>query len=169
MLFLHCGHFGTAFLLFFSNDATGKIQEHFEKTPRMSTNQLALVISDLQDIEPTKVEVNEMDGRKLRVKVWGRKEFMESLVNVPDKVATIVNYLQDYFNSSLGLPKLDLMAIPMYTVSKASDNWGLMFFKYINYLISSQYSAYAHILYVLHTSITLSVTSYIYIYVTFCF
>lgn len=94
----------------------------------MSTNQLALVISDLQDIEPV-MEVNEMDGRKLKVKVWGRKEFMESLANVPDKVVDIVNYLQKYFNSSLGLSKLDVMAIPMYSTSKASDNWGLMFFK----------------------------------------
>lgn len=96
----------------------------------MSTNQLAFVISDLQDIEPSKT-VNEMDGRRLQVKVWGRKEFMESLVDVPDKVVKIVNYLQNYFNSSLGLPKLDVMAIPMYSASKASDNWGLMFFKYV--------------------------------------
>lgn len=108
-----------------------KVRDFFEETPRMSTNQLAFITSDLQDIEPSKVEINEMDGRKLRVKVWGRKEFMESLVDVPDKVATIVNYLQNYFNSSLGLPKLDVMAIPMYSATKASDNWGLMFFKYV--------------------------------------
>lgn len=96
----------------------------------MSTNQFALVISDLQNIVPTQ-EVNEMDGKRLQVKVWGRKEFMESLLHVPNKVVRIVNYLQDYFNSSLGLPKLDVMAIPLYSTSKASDNWGLMFFKYI--------------------------------------
>ncbi|XP_032667689.1 aminopeptidase N [Odontomachus brunneus] len=108
--------------------SNGQVRDFFEVTPRMSTNQLAFVISDLEYIEP-KIEINEMDGRKLRVKVWGRKEFMESLVDVPDKVATIVNYLQNYFNSSLGLPKLDVMAIPMYSVSKASDNWGLMFIK----------------------------------------
>lgn len=113
----------------FRKDVTDKpIEEEFEETPRMSTNQLALVISDLQDIEPT-MEVNEMDGRKLKVKVWGRKEFMESLAHVPDKVVDIVNYLQKYFNSTLGLAKLDVMAIPLYSTSKASDNWGLMFFK----------------------------------------
>ncbi|CAL1682755.1 unnamed protein product [Lasius platythorax] len=103
-------------------------QATFEETPRISTNQLALVISDLQHIEPV-IEVNEMDGRKLEVKVWGRKDFIESLVDVPDKVVEVVNYLQNYFNSSLGLSKLDVMAIPMYSNSKASDNWGLMFFK----------------------------------------
>lgn len=86
------------------------------------------MISDLQHIEPV-IEVNEMDGRKLEVKVWGRKDFIESLVDVPDKVVEVVNYLQNYFNSSLGLSKLDVMAIPMYSNSKASDNWGLMFFK----------------------------------------
>ncbi|XP_077262142.1 aminopeptidase N isoform X3 [Temnothorax americanus] len=110
------------------HESSDKIEEEFAETPRMSTNQFALMISDLQNIEPTN-EVNEMDGMKLQVKVWGRKEFMESLVNVPNKVVKIVNYLQDYFNSSIGLPKLDVMAIPLYSISKASDNWGLMFFK----------------------------------------
>jgi hypothetical protein len=95
----------------------------------MSTNQLALVISDLHSIEPDK-EVNEINGKRLRVSVWGRKEFVQSLAAVPNKVVKIVDYLQDYFNSSLGLSKLDLMAIPMYRATKASDNWGLMFFKY---------------------------------------
>ncbi|KAL6427644.1 hypothetical protein ACFW04_008841 [Cataglyphis niger] len=104
------------------------IEEEFKETPRMSTNQLALIISDLETIFPRE-EVNEMDGQRLQVQVWGRKEFLESLTKVPDKVVKIVNYLQNYFNSSLGLPKLDLMAIPMYSASKASDYWGLMFFK----------------------------------------
>ncbi|KAL6259505.1 hypothetical protein P5V15_009423 [Pogonomyrmex californicus] len=112
----------------FRRELSDKIEEEFEETPRMSTNQLALVISDLENIEPVK-EINEMDGKKLHVKVWGRKEFMESLLHVPDKVVMIINYMQDYFNSSIGLPKLDVMAIPMYSTSKASDNWGLMFFK----------------------------------------
>lgn len=88
------------------------------------------MISDLQNIEPTK-EINEINGKRLQVKVWGRKEFMESLLHVPNKVVIIVNYLQDFFNSSLGLSKLDVMAIPLYSTSKASDNWGLVFFKYI--------------------------------------
>lgn len=112
----------------YSADGSNRVTEHFTETPRMSTNQLALVLSDLENITPTKT-INYMEGGVNGVSVWGRKEFMESLVNVPDKVVTIINYLQDYFNSSIGLPKLDLMAIPLYTVSKASDNWGLMFFK----------------------------------------
>ncbi|XP_011162237.2 aminopeptidase N [Solenopsis invicta] len=109
-------------------ESSDKIEEEFAETPRMSTNQFALVVSDLQSIEPTK-EINEINGKRLQVKVWGRKEFMESLLHVPNKVVRIVNYLQDYFNSSFGLPKLDVMAIPMYSTSKASDNWGLVFFK----------------------------------------
>ncbi|KAM0725601.1 Aminopeptidase N [Formica fusca] len=104
------------------------IEEEFEETPVMSTNQLALVISDLETLFPGE-NVNEIDGRKLQVRVWGRKEFLVSLTEVPNKIVKIVNYLQNYFNSSLGLPKLDMMAIPMYSASKASDNWGLMFFK----------------------------------------
>ncbi|XP_020279836.1 aminopeptidase N isoform X2 [Pseudomyrmex gracilis] len=109
-------------------ESANTVVEEFEETPRMSTNQLALLLSDLQYIEPT-AEINEMDGKRLRVKVWARKEFIESLVSVPNKIVRIVNYLQNYFNSSIGISKLDVVALPMYSVSKASDNWGLMFFK----------------------------------------
>ncbi|CAL7933658.1 unnamed protein product [Xylocopa violacea] len=104
------------------------IWDHFEKTPKMSTYQLGLMVSDLESITPTQ-EVDEMDGTKLDIKVWGRKEFLDSLKDVPDKVVTIINYLQDYFNSSIALPKLDVMAVPLYGTTKASDSWGLIFFK----------------------------------------
>lgn len=104
------------------------IREEFAETPRISTNQLALLISNLNYIEPT-IEVNEINGKRLKVKVWGRSAFMVPLENVPNKVVRIINYAQDYFNSSIGLPKLDIVAVPMYSASKASDNWGLMFFR----------------------------------------
>lgn len=96
----------------------------------MSTYQLALMVSDFESISPT-LEINEMDGRKLEIKVWGRKEYLDCLKDVPDKVVKIMNYLQEYFNSSIVLPKLDLMAVPSYSAAKASDSWGLMFFKYV--------------------------------------
>lgn len=63
--------------------------------------------------------------------MWGRKEYLDALKDVPDKVVKIMNYLQEYFNSSIKLPKLDLVAVPSYNAAKASDNWGLMFFKYV--------------------------------------
>lgn len=89
---------------------------------------MALIVSDFESISPTQ-EINEMDGRKLEIKVWGRKEYLDSLRDVPDKVVKIMNYLQEYFNSSIVLPKLDLVAVPLYSATKASDSWGLMFFK----------------------------------------
>ncbi|XP_006615840.1 aminopeptidase N [Apis dorsata] len=104
------------------------IWDHFSKTPEISTYQLALIVSDFESISPTQ-EINEMDGRKLEIKVWGRKEYLDSLKDVPDKVVRIMNYLQEYFNSSIVLPKLDLVAVPLYSATKASDSWGLMFFK----------------------------------------
>lgn len=94
----------------------------------MSSYQLALVISDFESISPSK-SVNNKYGKGLEVKIWSRKEYLEILKAVPDKVVTIVNYLQDYFNMSIALPKLDIMAIPMYSASRPSDSWGLMFFK----------------------------------------
>ncbi|XP_026673991.1 aminopeptidase N isoform X2 [Ceratina calcarata] len=104
------------------------VWDHFAKTPKISTYQLALTVSNLESIAPTQ-EINEMDGRKLEIKVWGRKEFLKHLKDAPDKVVKIMNYFQDYFNSSIGLPKLDLMAVPMYNAAKPSDSWGLILFK----------------------------------------
>lgn len=95
----------------------------------MTTYQLAFVISDFDMLVPTK-KVNPMFGQKeLEVRVWGRKDYVEALKDVPDKIVTIVNYLQEYFNSSIKVPKLDVVALPTYTATKASDNWGLMIFK----------------------------------------
>ncbi|XP_017760428.1 PREDICTED: aminopeptidase N [Eufriesea mexicana] len=109
-------------------DEPNLIWDHFVETPKMLTYQLALIVSDLESITPTQ-EINEMDGRKLEIKVWGRKEYLDSLRDVPNKVVKIMNYLQDYFNSSISLRKLDLVAVPSYNAAKASDRWGLMFFK----------------------------------------
>ncbi|XP_031844214.1 aminopeptidase N isoform X2 [Nomia melanderi] len=111
-----------------ATDMPDQVWDHFEETPQMSTYQLALVVSDFESISPTK-EMNEIDEKKLEIKVWGRKEYLNTLKDVPDKVVTIMNYLQDYFNMSILLPKLDLMAIPSYHATKASDSWGLMLFK----------------------------------------
>ncbi|XP_050476325.1 aminopeptidase N isoform X1 [Bombus huntii] len=111
-----------------TTDEPDLVWDHFTKTPQMSTYQLALIISDFESISPTQ-EINEMDGRKLEIKVWGRKEYLDSLKSIPNKVVWIMNYLQDYFNSSIVLPKLDLVAVPSYGATKASDSWGLMFFK----------------------------------------
>ncbi|XP_043264680.1 aminopeptidase N [Colletes gigas] len=113
-----------------STEAAGEpdlIWDHFEKTPKMSTYQVALFVSNFESISPT-MEINEMDGRKLEVKVWGQKGNLESLKDVPNKVVKIMNYLQDYFNSSIILPKLDLVAVPSYC-SATSDSWGLMLFE----------------------------------------
>lgn len=104
------------------------VWDHFVKTPQISSYQLAFVISDFESISPSK-GVNGKYGNSLDVKIWSRKEYLETLKSVPDKIVTIVNYLQEYFNSSILLPKLDIMAIPMYSASKPSDSWGLMFFK----------------------------------------
>lgn len=109
-------------------DKPDMVWDYFEETPEMTTYQLALVVSDFESISPTK-EVDEVNGTRLEVKVWGRKEYLKALEDVPDKVVTIMNYFQEYFNSSILLPKLDLMAIPLYSAAKPSDGWGLMLFK----------------------------------------
>lgn len=109
-------------------DEPDTIWSHFVETPEMSTYQLALVVSDFDNIIPN-LEIDEINGTKLDIKIWARKDYLETLKDVPDKVVRIMNYLQNYFNCSIGLTKLDIMAIPMFNAVKASDSWGLMFFK----------------------------------------
>ncbi|XP_011303201.1 aminopeptidase N [Fopius arisanus] len=105
------------------------MKDVFEITPEMSTYQLAFMISDFESISPTR-SLNPTEARTpLDIKVWGRRDYLSTLSKVPNKIVTIVNYLQNYFNISIGLAKLDVVAMPMYTATKASDNWGLMFFK----------------------------------------
>ena len=94
----------------------------------MQTSQLAFIISDFESFSPTTV-IDQIGGKEFNVRVWGRKGNAESLKQVPNKIASIVNYLQSYFNATIGLPKLDVIAMPKYDAEKASDNWGLMFFK----------------------------------------
>ncbi|KAK2586542.1 hypothetical protein KPH14_011433 [Odynerus spinipes] len=110
------------------SDDPNMIWSHFGETPQISTYQLALIISDFESIVPTK-EIDEVNGTKLDIRVWARKDYLDSLRDVPDKIVKIMNYLQNYFNCSIGLPKLDIMAVPMFNAAKASDSWGLMFFK----------------------------------------
>lgn len=94
----------------------------------MQTRQLAFIISDFESLSPVQ-SVDQITKDKFEIRVWGRKGYMDSLKQIPDKIVRIVNYLQTYFNSTIGLPKLDVVAMPKYDAAKASDNWGLMFFK----------------------------------------
>nr|XP_050853795.1 aminopeptidase N [Vespula vulgaris] len=109
-------------------DEPNMIWNHFVQTPEISVYQLALVVSNFESIVPTQ-EIDEVNGTKLEIRIWARRDYLDSLKDVPDKIVKIMNYLQNYFNCSIGLTKLDIMAIPMFNAVKASDSWGLMFFK----------------------------------------
>ena len=100
----------------------------------MATYQLAFVVSDFESIKPQK-KVVAIDGKELEIRVWARKDYVDALKDVPDKIVDIMNYEQDYFQSSIGLPKLDIIAMPIFTASKASDSWGLMIFKQVSELL----------------------------------
>ncbi|KAJ8681943.1 hypothetical protein QAD02_017735 [Eretmocerus hayati] len=107
------------------------MQDRFVQTPEMTTYQLGFVISDLECMKPSKKvkPLGVPEGKELQVRIWARKDYKEALKNAPDKIIDIINYLQEYFNSSISLTKLDVVALPGFSASKASDNWGLMIFK----------------------------------------
>ncbi|XP_066603300.1 aminopeptidase N [Prorops nasuta] len=106
------------------------VWHEFQKTPLMATYQLGLFISQFDGFAST-LPVNKINGEQLDVQFWAPKEIVQLLKDkkVPEKIVMIYNYLQNYFNSSIGLPKLDIVAYPGHVgAEKSFDNWGIVYF-----------------------------------------
>lgn len=111
------------YTIFFFSEDKNFVWDHFQKTPKMSPFQLGLLISDLEKIT---VKSNGME-----ISVYGRKNYMDIVKEVPDKGIKIFNYLNDYFDHCFGMDKLDLVALPAYKAPKATDSWGLILFRLV--------------------------------------
>ncbi|XP_076637043.1 uncharacterized protein LOC143349583 [Colletes latitarsis] len=91
---------------------------HFETTPIMSTNILAVVVvSDFRHISSS-------DGR---IRVWTRADRIHEAAYFLDVAERTTNELTRYFNSSVRVPKMDHVALPIYSAA-ASENWGLIIY-----------------------------------------
>jgi len=101
--------------------ADGLKKVSFQKTPRMSTYLLAMVVGDLAFVEGTSA-----NGVLYRVytlpHVTAQGEFA---LEVGMKV---LDFFSDYFANAYPLPKMDMVAIPDFSAG-AMENWGLVTYR----------------------------------------
>ena len=99
--------------------ASGRVFRTFETTPRMSTYLLALIVSELKQINL---------GVDPRISLWVR-EGTEDDMDVAKEVAPkVLATLEALTGIKYPLKKLDLAAIPDFGPG-AMENWGLITFK----------------------------------------
>ncbi|KAL3276601.1 hypothetical protein HHI36_011973 [Cryptolaemus montrouzieri] len=105
----------------------GWVWDHFQQTPPMSTFALGIVISEF-----TSMTVNKTDKANSKVhdiRVWARPDFIESLVNVTDKVENALEVLENFWGLKYPLAKLDIIALPNFQATRPADSWGLLLFR----------------------------------------
>jgi len=103
------------------------VWDHFKVTPPMSTFTLGIVVSDFTCI--TYNATNSSNSIPVEIKIWGRPDYISALQNVTHKVVKSLKILQDFWNISYPLPKLDCLSLPNYQALRPADNWGLILFK----------------------------------------
>ncbi|XP_072404833.1 aminopeptidase Ey-like [Chiloscyllium punctatum] len=103
----------------------------FERTLKMSTYLLALVVSEFRFIEET--------YHGVQFKVWGRKEMIEAGEgDYALKVAgRLLEFFANKFDISYPLTKMDLVAVPSFE-SGGMENWGLIIFREVNLLYDAK-------------------------------
>lgn len=99
----------------------GQLITSFETTPRMSTYLLAFVYGDMGYCE-------SKTKRNIPVRAYGTPANAAHTQYSADVAAKILDFFEDYFGVPYPLPKLDMVALPDFTVG-AMENWGLVTFR----------------------------------------
>ncbi|XP_050052260.2 uncharacterized protein [Dermacentor andersoni] len=100
---------------------TGLQVTQFQKTVKMTTYLVALIVCDFHNISG-----NSSNG--IEVKVYAREEEIDKAHYALRAALKILTYFEEYFGIRYPLPKLDLIAIPDFS-SGAMENWGLITFR----------------------------------------
>ncbi|KAK9517298.1 hypothetical protein VZT92_025181 [Zoarces viviparus] len=108
-------------------DGVAVTQTRFERTEKMSTYLLALVICDYTQLSATQ-------GDTL-IRIWARRTAIEQgqgsyALNV---TGPILDFFQSYYNVSYPLSKADQIALPDFYFG-AMENWGLVTYRETNLL-----------------------------------
>lgn len=92
----------------------------------MSTFTVGIIVTDF-----TPLIYNATDSETLgtEIRIWGRSDFQQQLMNASEKVVRSLKILQDFWGVPYPLPKLDCMALPNYQATRPADNWGVILFK----------------------------------------
>ncbi|XP_077977837.1 aminopeptidase N-like [Glandiceps talaboti] len=94
---------------------------YFDRTPVMPNYLVAVVVSDFVYKEKT-----TKSGVKLRT--WATREMINATDFALDFGVATLDYFEDTWNISYPLPKLDMVALPVFKFG-AMENWGLVVYK----------------------------------------
>ncbi|XP_065370998.1 aminopeptidase N [Calliphora vicina] len=108
-----------------NNEEDAYVLDHFETTPPMSTFTFGFVISQLERFIP--LQTDEMV--EPNITIWATPDLHSELEEVHGKLIKVYNCLNNYFNVSIPLKKVDVLAIPGLASVRPADNWGLLMFK----------------------------------------
>lgn len=101
------------------------VREDFNVTPRMSTYLVAFVVSNLVN---TSVEETINAPHLPAIRVWTRPQYQDQTQFIYTMTRRMMSFLDRYFGIPIGLPKIDLVAVPDFGFS-AMENWGLITFR----------------------------------------
>ena len=125
---------------FIGNTTTTK----FHWSLKMSTYIMCWVIFDFQ--------YKNLTSGNLEIKAWARRDKLNSVIHSLNSTVILLRRLEDYFNISFPLNKLDMVAVPSFGPN-AMENWGLITYRQSTMLITddstkdklrSSYSTIAH-------------------------
>lgn len=99
------------------------VWDTFETSPPMSSYLVACVLSEMEYLES---HYQSIDGRNVTVRLWTESRNFKQLELAYDLVPKIMMAMENYLAVPYALPKLDMIALPGYAVTKAMENWGLI-------------------------------------------
>ncbi|XP_042339832.1 aminopeptidase Ey-like [Plectropomus leopardus] len=104
--------------------ADGHIQTSFEPTEIMSTYLLAFVVSDFT------FNMTTTPAGDVLIRIWARKKAIEEGQGnyALEKTGPILEFFENYYNSSYPLSKSDQIALPDFSAG-AMENWGLITYR----------------------------------------
>lgn len=117
---------------------------HFDKTPKMSTYLLALIIGELEHSRIKTRSRKSKSGREFKpvqIRIHttaGKKAQTEFALKVTKQA---LEFLEDYFDIPYPMPVMDLVAVPDFSAG-AMENWGAITFRETALLVDEAHTSF---------------------------
>ncbi|XP_066994898.2 aminopeptidase N-like [Anabrus simplex] len=106
-------------------DPDGWMWDHFNKTPPMSTISLLVLIFNPLSFQ----EILQVSSQgRFSVAGYAQPHLLSNLEGEMVQVVHIIQFLEQYLNSSFPLPQLNLIALPQISTAAAENYWGVILF-----------------------------------------